>query len=839
MEDTGARTLLLVEDEAVIALVEKRKLESRGYAVQTVHSGEKAVQTVCEDPTIDLILMDIDLGPGIDGTEAAQKILSLVELPIVFLTSHTEKEYVDRVRGITSYGYVIKHSGEFVLTESIRMALELFEANQQAREREESLNEIINQAPVGIFESRFDGTLRFMNNELARILGFASADEALAYYNDLARQVYARPSRRTEFLQLLEHEGVVRGFELEARRVDGTPLFLRMNARLVSRRSEESPAISGFIVDETVRRETERQLAERIKELHCLYELGQLTAQTDTAPEVVLQGVVDLLPPSWQYPEIACARVVIDGMEVTSPDFDESPWSITADIRVRDESVGSVEVLYREERPQADEGPFLSEERHLIDAVAGRLARWIERTRATAQTRFQSQLLEAVDEAVIATDLSGSITYWNSAAEQLYGWEAREVLGKSIAEVTVPRMSQEQAAAIMDSVSAGGTWSGEFMVQDRAGRRFPARVSNSPVYEADGALSGIVGVSYDLTEQRQAAEKLERIRERHARAERAAHLGHWEMDIATANSVWSDEFFRICGYEPQSFSPTAQIGFSIIHPEDQDRAARHVTHTLETGEPYSVEKRIVRPDGAIRWVHSRGDVVYNQERQPVKLIGSFLDITERKRAERRLQAALEEKDRLMSELNHRVKNNLSMILSLMHLKQDALGDRADLSDIINRIGAIRVVHEKLQHSGSVDRVDLGSYVEDVLSSVFSLGSHTDVEIENTIDDVALPTNIATTLGLIVNELATNAAKHGFDSESDQRFSVDMAREEEPPEYVLTVANTGPAFPDDVDLENPASLGLQLVTALTRQLGGTLSLQRTPNPVFTIRFPVPE
>ena len=73
---------------------------------------------------------------------------------MVFLTSHTEKEYVDRVRGITSYGYVIKHSGEFVLTESIRMALELFEAHQRAREREESLDDTINEAPVGIFDSR-------------------------------------------------------------------------------------------------------------------------------------------------------------------------------------------------------------------------------------------------------------------------------------------------------------------------------------------------------------------------------------------------------------------------------------------------------------------------------------------------------------------------------------------------------------------------------------------------------------------------------------------------------------------------------------------------------------
>ena len=93
--------------------------------------------------------------------------------------------------------------------------------------------------------------------------------------------------------------------------------------------------------------------------------------------------------------------------------------------------------------------------------------------------------------------------------------------------------------------------------------------------------------------------------------------------------------------------------------------------------------------------------------------------------------------------------------------------------------------------------------------------------------------------MIISELATNAVKHGFGAETKNQFTVTMETEEDSGEHVLTVSNTGPEFPPEIDLENTPSLGLQLITALTEQLGGTLELQRSPNPVFTIRFPIPE
>ena len=131
---TEQQTILLVEDEVFIAMAQEKKLSQFGYNVITACSGEEAVALACGDTSIDLILMDIDLGRGIDGTEAARQILDCIHIPIVFLTSHAEREMVEKVRGITRYGYIIKNSGEFVLRSSIEMAFELHGAKNIFRD---------------------------------------------------------------------------------------------------------------------------------------------------------------------------------------------------------------------------------------------------------------------------------------------------------------------------------------------------------------------------------------------------------------------------------------------------------------------------------------------------------------------------------------------------------------------------------------------------------------------------------------------------------------------------------------------------------------------------------
>ncbi len=152
-----AKSILLVDDEFIITLDEKRSLEEYGYRVTTADSGEKAVAALAAGADIDLILMDINLGRGMDGTEAAELILKDHDIPVVFLSSHTEPEIVEKTERISSYGYVVKSSTITVLDASIKMAFKLFDANRKTKAANNKLNATLGAIPDLLFEVGLDG----------------------------------------------------------------------------------------------------------------------------------------------------------------------------------------------------------------------------------------------------------------------------------------------------------------------------------------------------------------------------------------------------------------------------------------------------------------------------------------------------------------------------------------------------------------------------------------------------------------------------------------------------------------------------------------------------------
>jgi two-component sensor histidine kinase len=218
------------------------------------------------------------------------------------------------------------------------------------------------------------------------------------------------------------------------------------------------------------------------------------------------------------------------------------------------------------------------------------------------------------------------------------------------------------------------------------------------------------------------------------------------------------------------------------------------------------------------------------------VVGVYTDISDRVRAEEGLKSSVEEKEVLMKELNHRVKNNLAMISALIGLKDSALGGGSDVSDLVNQIDAIRLIHEKLDESEHIGTIDVREYLGDLLQTIFSSYSEGPVRLDINIENRQVTTKKAVSLGLIVNELATNAVKHRFTEDAEHRFSIGFTEDTAKGEYIAAVSNSGRPFPEDIDLDNPDTLGLRLISALTEQLNGTIELNRAPEPEFTIRFP---
>ncbi|HUX13367.1 MAG TPA: histidine kinase dimerization/phosphoacceptor domain -containing protein [Spirochaetia bacterium] len=267
------RTILLVEDEFPIALAEARTIEEFGYRVVTAHSGERAVQIATIDSEIALILMDIDLGAGIDGAEAARRILERRNLPVVYLTAHAEQGYVDRVEDFAGYGYVLKTAGDAVMKLSIKTAFALFEANSSASSNEKKYEIMFANIPDVISVVRADGMVKFESSNVKQRFGWTPDDLVdrdvwqLMHPEDL-------PRLRAGFAAILRQDGAGNTIECRYRCKDGT---YRAN-ELTARNLTSDPLINGILVnfhDITDRRIAEEEikalLAEKdliLKEVH-------------------------------------------------------------------------------------------------------------------------------------------------------------------------------------------------------------------------------------------------------------------------------------------------------------------------------------------------------------------------------------------------------------------------------------------------------------------------------------------------------------------------------------------------------------------------------------------
>jgi two-component sensor histidine kinase len=223
------------------------------------------------------------------------------------------------------------------------------------------------------------------------------------------------------------------------------------------------------------------------------------------------------------------------------------------------------------------------------------------------------------------------------------------------------------------------------------------------------------------------------------------------------------------------------------------------------------------------------------------VLSSVVDISERKHREESLKAALKEKDLLLSEIHHRVKNNLQVIQSLLALQAERVTDAAATQLLVesqNRIKAMSLIHQMLYESQDFGRVDFGEFVgalaPELMSSYGAHPARVSLAIDST--TIALPIDVAIPCGLIVNELVSNALKHAFPGDRRGEIRIDLTNDSAD-QAQLSVSDNGIGLPDEVELAKRETLGLQLVTLLAEQMGGGVSIHRADPTRFDVHFPV--
>ncbi len=367
---------------------------------------------------------------------------------------------------------------------------------------------------------------------------------------------------------------------------------------------------------------------------------------------------------------------------------------------------------------------------------------------------------------------------------------------------------------------------------DRQGNRHYTLVSFVGTVE-DGALVGAWGSISDITEGREAERRLRLLATTITSTRDCISITDLNDNILFVN----DAFLKTYGYTEDELigRPISLVRSRHVAPE---LAAQVGPGTLAGGWYGEVLNR--RADGTEFPVELWASPVRNDEGEPVALVGVARDITERKRAEEHIKTSLREKEVLLKEIHHRVKNNLQVISSLLSLQAEYLKDEAMVKifrESQNRVKSMALIHEKIYQSRNLAEVDFGEYLRDLATQLFrsyGIGTH-GIFMNIKVDRVVLGVDRAIPCGIIVNELVSNALKYAFPEKAGGRIDITLCTNGKG-EIVLTVRDNGVGLPPEIDFETSDSLGLMLVRMLSEQLQGEVKLRPgEPGTEFTLTF----
>jgi PAS domain S-box-containing protein len=650
------RTLLLVEDEAIIALQETMLLQKAGYKVIHSLTGEKAIEIVnTTQGGIDLILMDIDLGKGMDGTEAARQILCTNDIPILFLSAHTEPEIVEKTEEITNYGYVVKPSSFTVLDASIKMAFKLFTASKQldldsmeisaANEKlkgsienfkavnqklalsEEKFSKAFQLNPDSITITRLsDGVFLEANRGFTELSGY-SYDDVIGrstFPEDLS--IWIRSEDREPFISGLREGGEVTNLEAEFRRKDRTTGFGLLSARIIEIGNEQCIIAITRDINEWKRTQNELRVSEQ--KFRAAFEnspVGIALTTLDGQLRTVNHVFCNMLGYSMTYVSAN------DYFSMIHPDDRE--LSREMERRLID---GERAICHFERRHIHRDGHSIWTEVSIAlvmdaegnpDFFISHIIDISQRKEAEDELRLKSVLLDNAGDAIRALDLEGNIIYANEASCRQAGYSKDELVGKHISIIDTPENKSRSKSIIADIVKNG---SARFTtVQTRRdGSVFPVEVS-CVLEPNDGKV--ILSIVRDISERKKVEDRLRLAMD-------ATFEGIWDKDIESGETYYSPAYYKMLGYKAEEFNATESEWYDHIHPEDREFVLAANQDCAENRcEKFDVDFRMKAKDGSWKWINSRGKAVSRDSKgRAIRLIGTHADISDRKRIESEL-----------------------------------------------------------------------------------------------------------------------------------------------------------------------------------------------------------
>ena len=445
-------------------------------------------------------------------------------------------------------------------------------------------------------------------------------------------------------------------------------------------------------------------------------------------------------------------------------------------------------------------------------------------------------IFESLTDVYYKTDKEGIVTEISPSVSTRAGWDPEDVIGHPVTDFCRDPSFRVIFADTLKKKGAVNDYELQLLAKD--GRIIEVSASSHAVFDDEGNYTGLEGILRDITTRKQMEGALRESEEKFRTMVENSIQGIFifqDVRIVYANEALA----HITGYSIKALLslPVEKIR-GLVHSDDQEMVWGRLAERLAGKDvPSRYEFKVVRKDGNTLWMEMVSSRIEYQGKPAVQ--GAVIDITDRIQADEQIKASLEEKEVMLREIHHRVKNNMQIILSLLRIQSRSVRDKG-IQDMFkqsqNRIRSMALIHEALYKSGDLGRIDIADYISRMTTHLLSIYKEGlgDIEINQEAEGIFLDINRAIPCGLIISELVSNCLKHAFPGKRGGQITIRMTRDIKGTNSLI-VKDNGTGLPDGLNYREIDTLGLQLVTDLVQQINGSITLKKTHGTEFVVKF----
>ncbi|MDO9046068.1 MAG: PAS domain S-box protein [Methanobacteriaceae archaeon] len=866
--------VLLAEDESITALQIKNKLKSWDFDVVAVaSSGEDAIVLALEKKP-DIVLLDIVLKGNLDGIDAAEKIKDTLHIPIIYLTAFADESTMNRAKSTEPRNYILKPFDDNELRFALEMSVYKNQIENELKAAQNYLELITENMADIVGQLDFHGKFLYISPSIKKLLGYWPTDILgntffeLAHPEDLERTINC-------FNNCIETErpGKIRK---RLKTIQGGYKWIETMISPVSNANE----ITGVVIscrDIGEQMNVEEELKSSLNYSRNLIEvsLDPMVTISENGEIMDVNGATEnstglsrlnLIGTDFsQYftdPEKA-----MKGYQKTLFYGSLKDYSLTLrHISGRTMDVSFNASVYRNMKGEV-EGVF---------AAARNITKLkkVNNALKLSEKHFRSLIENALD-VIMVLNHQGDITYASPSVDRVFGYKVHEFLGFNIFDFIHNADAPRLNGVLIDDINGSGSDADfEVRCQHENGEWLTCQIIVQNLIK-DPAVRGIVLNIRDLTPRKQAEMARNDLEEMYSTLITASPDGFIATDLDGEITYVSEKASFMMGWDDKKKLVSETI-FDILIPEENDLFSKNMDIVVKRGALRNIEHKARKKDGEIFVAEMNMALTQDSKGNSKGFIVTIRDVTYRKKMENKIKSSLKEKEILLKEVHHRVKNNMQVISSLIGLQSEHVDDKKTkvmFEDSQNRIRSMALIHEKLYGSQGMEKVDFSEYVRSLVSSLENSYAHQNgIEVIIDVGDVLLDIDQAITCGLILNELISNSFKYAFpeqkvldnyapleigdasedDLESDEisplksvyltNYNLSL---ENPlisiavcsigEEIILQVGDNGVGLPEGLNFEYTDSLGLQIVCTLVAQLEGKIKLDESEGTKFIIKF----